>query len=150
MNFHAPWLIALVIVAAPSPPAAAADYYRTTGRLAVYLGVLPSALMGHSLEHPEKIMHGGVPVARDPHHVVVAVFDTRTGRRVTDADVIATVAEIGLPPATRKLEPMNIAGSVSYGNFFRMGGRNQYQISIQITPHGEPAHTVRFEFQHPR
>ncbi len=89
--------------------AAAADYYKTTGNVAVYLGVLPAEIvMGHSPVHPAGKMDGGVPSAKKQHHVVVAVFDTKDGSRINNAGVTARVTELGLASNEKKLEPMTI------------------------------------------
>ena len=142
--------LACMLLVAWGSSAVAIDYYKTTGNLAVYFGVLPSELMGHSPEHPEKVTHGGVSAARRQHHIVVAVFDAKTGRRITDADVTATVGEPGLIPTIKKLDPMSIAGTISYGNFFQMGSPYKYRFAIKIRPHGEQERAVDFEFPHPR
>ena len=141
--------LACILLVAWGSPAVAIDYYKTSGNLAVYFGVIPSELMGHSPEHPAKVTHGGA-VATRQHHVVVAVFDTKTGRRIIDADVTATVGERGLTPATKKLEPMSIAGAVSYGNFFPMSSPYKYHFSIRVRLRDALERAVDFEFQHPR
>lgn len=133
--------------------AAAADYYKTAGNFAVYLGVVPAELVqGHSPEHPEGKMHGGVPFfARRQHHVVIAVFDTKDGARVTDAEVTARVGEIGLAQTRKKLERMVIDKTISYGNYFSMGSPGPYRIEIEIVrPGSTGAVKTSFEYSHPR
>jgi hypothetical protein len=144
------WLT-LVVVTLTSA-AAAADYYKTTGSLSVYLGVLPAEMVqGHSPEHPEGKMHGGVPSAKRQHHVVVAIFDTKDGSRITNAGVIARVGEIGLAQIEKKLERMAIDKTISYGNYFSMGSSGQYRIEIEILRTGSTAPVkTSFEFSHPR
>jgi len=130
----------------------AADYYKTAGNLAVYLGVLPAEMVqGHSPEHPEGKMHGGVPSAKRQHHVVVAIFDTRDGSRIGNAAVRARVAEIGLAPVEKKLESMTIDKTISYGNYFSMGSPGPYRIDIEIVRPGSTSPvTTSFEYSHPR
>lgn len=142
--------LACMLLVAWGASAFAIDYYKTADNLAVYFAVIPSELMGHSPEHPEKVTHAGTSAERRQHHVVVALFDTKTGRRITDADVTATVGEPGLTPSSKKLERMFIAGTVSYGNFFPMSNPYQYRFAIQVRLHGAQERTVNFEFQHPR
>jgi hypothetical protein len=130
----------------------AADYYKTAGNLAVYLGVLPTEMVqGHSPEHPEGKMHGGVPYSRRQHHVVIALFDAKDGSRVSDASVKARVGEIGLAPVQKKLERMTIDKTISYGNYFSMGSPGPYRIEIEIIRPGStgPVKTT-FEYSHPR
>ena len=128
-------------------PAVAVDYYKTSGNVAVYFGVIPSVLMGHSPEHPANIKHGAISASTLQHHVVVAVFDTKTGARIPDADVTATVGETGVTPVTKKLESLSIEGKVSYGNFFRMTSPYNYRFTITVRTQDR---TAEFEFQHPR
>jgi hypothetical protein len=136
-------LVLLVGVALSVMTAGAAvdDNPKTAGGLAVYLGVLPAAM----IHGPEKAMHGGVPSGRRSYHIVVAVFDATTGARVKDAVVEARVAELGFAGITRQLEPMLIADTVTYGNYFELSGEANYRIYLSITRPGS-AVPVRVEF----
>jgi hypothetical protein len=59
-------------------------------------------------------MHGGAP-SRHSEHIVVALFEDPSGIRIEDATVTATITGLGgLDPATIALEPMPIAGVVTY------------------------------------
>jgi hypothetical protein len=117
--------------------ATADDNYKTKGGLAVYLGVLPAAMIqGHPRGHPEEAMHGGVPSGRHAYHVMAAVFDAATGERVEDAVVEPRVAEPGRAGITRRLEPMLIADTVTYGNYFQLSGDGPYRIDLSITRPG--------------
>jgi hypothetical protein len=155
-GFFAARLMKMALVAmltALTGAASAADYYKTAGNLAVYLGVLPAEMVqGHSPEHPEGKMHGGVPFfARRQHHVVIAIFDTKDGSRVTDAVVTARVGEIGLGQTKKKLERMVIDKTISYGNYFSMGSPGPYRIEIEIVrPGSTSAVNTSFEYSHPR
>ena len=142
----------LAALAGAGAAAAASDYYKTAGSLAVYLGVLPAEMaLGHSPEHPESKMHGGVPSSRRQHHVVIALFDAKDGSRIGNAAVTARVAEIGLAPVKKKLESMTIDKTISYGNYFSMGSPGPYRIEIEIIRPGStgPVKTT-FEYSHPR
>lgn len=130
----------------------AADYYKTAGNLAIYLGVLPAEMaQGHAPEHPEGKMHGGVPFfAKRQHHVVIAVFDAKDGSRITNAEVTARVGEIGLASVSRKLERMVIEKTISYGNYFSMGSPGPYRIEIEIIQPGSSSPVkTSFEYSHP-
>lgn len=144
--------LAAVWLCAVAAAAHAADSFKTAGPFAIYLGVLPAELAkGHSPEHPEGKMHGGVPSARRQHHVVVAVFDANDGTRITDANVTASVGEPGLSITKRKLEPMVIDKTVSYGNYFPMGNPGPYRIEVEIRRPGTAvAVKTVFEYSHPR
>lgn len=114
----------------------AADY-RTVDGYAIYLGVIPAAIaQGHPPEHPERKMHGGVPRGRNHHHVMVAVFDAATGARIEDAVVTAAVGEPGLAPVRKRLEPMQIAGAMSYGNYFALSPPGPYRIEVHMVRPG--------------
>jgi hypothetical protein len=126
--------------------AAADDYYKSAGGFAVYLGVLPAAMIqGHPTGHPEQAMHGGAPSGRHSYHIVVAVFDAASGAHIEDAVVEARVTEPGLAGITRQLEPMLIADTVTYGNYFELSGDALYRIDLSITRSGL-ATPVRVEF----
>jgi len=145
-------LTAIVIMIVSASPAVAADYYKTAGSLAVYLGVLPAEVVqGHSPEHPEGKMHGGVPSAKRQHHVMVAIFDTKEGSRISIAEVTARVTEIGLGSVEKKLALMTVDKAESYGNYFSMGSAGPYRIDIEIRrPDSTTPAKTSFEFSHPR
>jgi hypothetical protein len=98
----------------------------------VYLGVVPAEMVaGHPRNSPERRMHGGA-TATGGHHVLVALFDHATGKRITDAQVSARLG----PPSERasetRLEPMTIAGAQNYGNYLNMVRGGMYRIDVQI------------------
>jgi hypothetical protein len=126
------------------------DQFKAIGGLSVYLGVVPAEIVrGHSPEHPEGVMHGGAPSGKKDSHVVVAVFDAGTGKRIADSEVVARVAETGLTREKKKLEAMKIADTVTYGNYFRMTAKGPYRISAEIRTAGATRPlTVDFEYKH--
>ena len=117
-----------------APAAAyAAENFRSIRGFAIYLGVLPAQLVqGHATDHPESKMHGGRPRRQSQQHIVVAVFDALTGARIEDAVVTAKVAESGRAVAQKRLEPMLIAGAMSYGNYFAMPANGTYRIDVRV------------------
>lgn len=120
--------------------------------VAIYLGVLPSEMVrGHPKAHPEGAMHGGVPASEPYHHIIVALFDNQSGERITDVEVKARVEELGhLSPSEKPLEPMTIADTVTYGNYFKLPGKGPYQITVEIRRPGSSHVTeARFEYRHP-
>ena len=120
------------------------DSYKTADGLVVYLGVLPAALVrGH------EGMHGDVSSGPHVYHVVAAVFDAATGARIEDAKVEARVTPRRLAGEARALEQMEIAGTVTYGNYFTMGGSDPYRIelSIRTSGGGQPV-KVEFTYIH--
>jgi hypothetical protein len=146
--------VAFVLWAGEALPAAdaaeEAPGLQTIGGLTVYLGVLPAAIVqGHREDHPEAAMHGGVPSGRHAYHMIAAVFDAGTGERIEDADIQARVSPLGLAGVTRQLEPMAIAGTITYGNYFALDGSGGFLIHLTIThpPGAAPLH-MEFTYDH--
>ena len=120
--------------------------------ITVYLGMLPSEMIrGHPDQHEESTMHGGIPSGIRYHHVVVFLIDSRPPRQLEDMEVRAKVQPLGLAPEEKKLEPMHIGSTISFGNYFSMPGGNPYNITIALRRPGEQSwHRVNFEYRHPR
>jgi hypothetical protein len=157
MRLH--WTLLLMLLAAlvwalPAPGAAtAADAgnHKIAQGLSVYLGVLPAALVGRGdmEDHPEAEMHDGAPGGGHDQHVMVAVFDAATGERVEDAIVEARVTPLGLAGVRRVLDPMVIADTITYGNYFTMRGDGPYRIAVSVMPAGAPRPVVlEFSYDH--
>lgn len=142
----------LAAVLAVSTPALTQDVspYKVAGGLAVYLGVMPAELIiGHAKGHAEAEMHGGAPAGPHVHHVMVAIFDDASGRRITDAVVTARVAGVGLAGRAATLEPMTIADALTYGAYFKLPGRDRYRIRIEIArPGATQAVKTEFDYDH--
>jgi hypothetical protein len=145
-------LMAALLIAFAAPHAALADdNYKVVDGLAVYLGVLPAAMVkGHPPGHPEATMHGGVPRGAHEYHLVIAVFDAATGARAENAEVTASVSGLGHVGESRlNLEPMAIAGTVTYGEFVNLPGNDRYQIGVEIGVPGRNAPVrVDFAYEH--
>lgn len=118
----------------------------------IYLGVLPAEMiLGHPHTHTEPGMHGGVPAGEHRYHVMVALFDAATGKRITGAQVKATVSELALSGTEKTLEPMLIADTISYGNYFIMSRTGIYRIRVQVRRSGvAQAIEAEFEYKHGR
>ena len=148
--------VAVVSIAALTASAAfAADSatHKVVHGVAIYLGVLPAEMvLGHPKSHSEAEMHGGVPAGQHQQHVVVALFDQASGKRISGAKVSARVHEINLAGTQKKLEPMLIAGTVSYGNYFNMPAtHNPYRIRVLIElPGVAGVIEAQFDYQHAR
>ena len=134
---------ALVVIGLVTLNAAAAgdapETFQVVDGVAIYLGVMPAQLVqGHAREHEESRMHGGVPAGQYRDHVVLALFDDASGRRIEGAQVTAAVMELGLGPERKMLEPMRINDSVTYGNYFDFPDNGIYHIQVQIRLSGHP------------
>ncbi len=118
--------------------------------LSVYIGVVPAQIVkGHPAGHPEQTMHGGPPAGQNEYHLVTAIFDAKTGERITDATVDAQIAPLALPGSTTRLEPMQIAGTITYGGYFSAAGRGRYTIKLAILRPGTPG-PIKVDFQYER
>lgn len=120
--------VALWFMAAPVN---AGGYQQVVDGVAIYFGIVPAEVVrGHPREHPEGEMHGGVPAGES--HIMVALFDAKSGERITRAEVKVRVSGGPASSTEKRLEPMLIAGSQTYGNYFAMVGPGPYQIELHL------------------
>ena len=142
-------LLLMLLAGLPGPARAdTASNSQTVHDVVIYMGLLPEEIIrGHPRDHPETTMHGGRPPGSGGYHLVIALFDAKSGARITNADIAARVGEIGLAGDEKKLEPMEIAGSETYGNYFRMAGNGPFRISLAIRVPGEPQE-MKAVFEH--
>ena len=117
----------------------------------VYLGVVPaSQTRNYSSERVGDMAMGGRAASNvNDIHLVVALFDHGTGRRITDAQVSARfVGERGRRWSAM-LKPMTMNGAMTYGAYSNMGGDNKASILIDVDrPFGRSSQnlTARFEY----
>jgi hypothetical protein len=79
------------------------------------------------------------------YHLIVSVFDAKTGKRIENATVSARVGELALAPQSKMLEPMQIAGTVTFGNFFtisRPHGGTPHKLYSSTATCGDKAGTI--------
>jgi len=128
------YLLAAVFAAMPGTGwASDAGQLQVVQGMEIYFGMLPSEIFqGHPKGHPEGTMHDGVPAKANSYHLLVALFNRATGKRIGDAEITASVSEGTKPGPHKKLEPMLMAGTASYGNFFSMPSSGPYRIHVQI------------------
>lgn len=134
-----------VVLAMPRARAAGSDYanMKSIEGMQVFLGVMPSELLSQGAAD----VHG-VPTGRGYHHVVVAVFDEKTGKRLTDLEIAARVESIGRTVVEEKpLQAMLTNRVVSFGNFFAMPGGDDYRIHLNIRRHHRTSN-VTFNYRH--
>ncbi|BAU49259.1 hypothetical protein SVA_2711 [Sulfurifustis variabilis] len=134
-----------VLALAISSAGHAASYEQVVDGIAIYFGVVPAELVrGHPREHPESGMHGGAPVGES--HLMVALFDAKTGNRITDARIAASVTGDAGAKLEKRLEPMTVAGALTFGNYFYLSGSGPYRIDLQILLPGRST-PVRARFE---
>lgn len=115
--------------------------------LIVQSGMMPSSLLREQAAGSgEGTMHGGIPEGSDYHHFMVALFDKDSGERIEDAEVTATLGQVGLAGKTKSLEPMELHDTVTYGNYFKMGKKGPYRVEVSIKPSGGEEVTVSWTF----
>lgn len=145
-------LTLLLLAGQASAQGADAGQYRSAGGLAVYIGLMPASLVkGHASAQAERRMHGGARGGRHEYHLVAAVFDEGSGARISDARVSARIAGLGLAGGWTRLEPMQIAGTTTYGAFVTFRGADRYTIHLEIDRGGSGSPVrMRFPFEHGR
>jgi len=134
--------------------AAETDLSKTAGGLTVYLGVVPAEIIkGPPMHgHISKGPHDYHVISKSPHeyHIVAAIFDAASGERVSDADVTAEVSGLGLAGGKKKLEPMQIAGTTTYGGFFDLPGADLYTAKLTVERGGATPGVFQFKYDHRR
>lgn len=132
---------ALLLLAGTALPAQTVQPLRAGG-MEIYYGIIPAKIV---LDRPDAELdrraHGGVPAWGEQYHVIIALFEQTSGNRVLDAQVKATVFDARepnkrLPGPQKQLEPMQVAGGMSYGNYFNMPAPGPYRIELEIQRQG--------------
>lgn len=113
------------------------DQHARAGGMEIYYSIMPTEMIrGYPEKSAERIMHGGIPRGAGQRHVMIALFDAKTKQRINDAEVKAMVGELAMAGEQKKLETMVMAGTVTYGNYFRMNGRGPYRVTVKINRPG--------------
>lgn len=109
----------------------------------LHWGLVPAAVV--SDKHALAEMHGHLPGGGGQvHHLVVAVFDSASGRRIDQAVLRAQLSESGIvdePP--RYLTPMVIDGQMTYGQLFSTAKQGPYRLRVWVLP---PGRATEIEF----
>lgn len=131
---------------------ATANEHKVIDGISIYFGMVPAEIVRENRpEDPAGEMHGGPPAGTHVYHLIVALFDQQTDKRISDAQISASISEINHPGHLRKLEPMLIAGTIAYGNYFDLPGSGPYRIVVQIRHAGQPGVIeAEFVFKHAR
>lgn len=107
----------------------------TVDGVLAYLGVVPAAIVqGHPRQHPEATMHGGPDDSKRDYHLILALFAEDSGTRIETAEVQVNVMGLGHIGGTRlTLDPMQIAGTVTWGTFVDLPSRDIYELTFSVT-----------------
>ncbi len=151
------WTVALLVgalVAAGCGPrnASLPRDTQTVDGMTIYVGVIPAELVrGHSIEPSDpKALHGATPKDSSSHHLVVALFDAKTGVWISDARIKAGIGDRSYNHESDKwLEPMQIDGTITYSNFFLMQGEDVWRIHLHIQrPGAARSSEAAFAYEH--
>lgn len=137
-------ILAGTLMLAASLGAAAQGRLERDG-VVLYFGLVPEAIV--SQQHPISELHGGRPAGGGKiNHLVLAVFDAASGRRIEDAVIRAQLSESGIVDEAPKYVPaMPMNGVGSYGQLFGMvrDGPYRFRILVRVQDQGNE---VEFNF----
>lgn len=121
------------------------ETHKNLAGMDIYIGVIPAeVLQGRDMPMETK-MHGGVPLGRNHHHLVVALFDAKTNARISDARITANIAGLGSGGSTKILGRMKINDVVTYGNYFSFPVTTPYRIRLKLDVPGKEVTEALFK-----
>jgi hypothetical protein len=142
---------AFVVALAGCSPRGAEGPSQVVDGLEFDYGVIPSqTVQQHPSDHPEAGMHGGAP--QDSYHVTLAIFDAKSHTRIDDADVTLklTGPGHGVGVVSMPLEPMAIAGAMTYGGYVSFPKAARYQLTFEAVHADRRDHPVQARFVYDR
>ncbi len=91
---------------------------------------------------PIEQMYGGKPVhGGKVHHLLLALFDSKSGKRIDNAIVRAQLSEPGIVDGPPKYLPlMTVNDQASYGQVFGMveDGPYKFRVSVKLPDRAQP------------
>lgn len=120
--------------AAPATfPATPGQHHRVSDGIEFFLGITPAERIRGRFpaDSTERTMHGGVPEGEGYYHLNLSLFESDSGEPITNAEVRAHVTGMG-GASDKVLEGMSLYGTYSFGEYFRMPGRDTYTITLRI------------------
>ena len=136
-------ILAVVTSYASGPPLS--NFVKEKDGLTIYLGVIPAAMLSGI---DAQSMHGGKPSEGTYNlHIAIAVFDKKTGRRLTDATTKVRITALGQDTGLQTLEAMRWKDKLVYGNYFSLSVAGPYRIKVRIkTPERDAPVEVSFQY----
>jgi hypothetical protein len=116
----------------------------------VYLGVVSAESMRkqHPTPDPESAMHKGIPRGSEYYHLNISLYDATSRKAIDDAQVEVRIPDLLRGDQVKMLEPMVFNNVTSYGNYFRLSGKEPKTIAVVIRKSGDPkALETKFEFR---
>jgi hypothetical protein len=134
------WL--MLLLAVMLSPAQGQSRLERSG-VTLYWGLVPAAVVAD--QHALAELHGGGPKGGGQvHHLVVALYDSASGRRIEDAIVRAQLSETGIVDEPAKyLLPMKVNDQASYGQVFGVAKDGPYRFRVWVRL---PQRTDEIEF----
>ena len=77
-------------------------------------------------------MHGGIPGGRAFYHVNISLRDAATNAEIKDAEVKVKHRQSRCRRRNEETRAHGDSGTLSYGNYFRMPGKDPYTITVQV------------------
>jgi len=121
----------LLLLAMMLSPAQAQGRLERSG-VTLYWGLVPAAVVTD--KHALAELHGGPPKGGGQvHHLVVALYDSASGRRIEDAVVRAQLSETGIVDEPAKyLLPMTVNDQASFGQVFGVAKDAPYRFRLWV------------------
>ena len=115
---------------------------RTSGGIVFRIGIAPGEqVSSHPPAHAESKMHASES-RRGRDHVVVSLADERSGKRIGDAAVTASISRSGVDHIRRPMERMQVPEATSYGGYFDLRQPGPYRIRIEVVRPGLPTPVI--------
>jgi hypothetical protein len=138
--------VAMVLVALTASAAWAQE--KTVGGVVINLGLMTAAKAMKVDGHREAHEHAFTG-ASSAEHLLVTISDAKTGRRISDAEVLVEVED---PKGKIERHPLlrtQSAGLPDYSEIFQFGWTGNYAIRVIVTPKpGAKAIETRFTVGH--
>lgn len=130
---------ASVSAAPAAAPAPSDPHHKVVSGMDVYLGIVPAETAAVQTRRPS---------GSDYYFVNITLRDQASGAGIKDAKVEARATNPVSGGETKKLELATANDAVSYGNYFRMRGKEPYVIAVKISRPGKSMPSeARFEFK---
>ena len=144
-----PVAVAVATPTGSTVSAATGQDFAVVDATTVYFGVVSAdVIRAHPKEYPKSV-YGVAPIEPAQYYVTVALFDTASGQRIDDAAVKARVSTATGSGPEKTLEPITIANSQSYGNYFTMGGAGPYKVTVHVRrTRASNVTEAQFEYAH--